>query len=102
MKWKISKCPFCGGENVVMVEVEHPDSRREKFIGCCSCGAKGPSSFHDEEKAVEEWNTRAVTAPRHRPAIDENGVITGRGRCGIVKPIREMSERDARRRTHGG
>lgn len=29
--------------------------------------------------------------------IDENGVITGRGRCGIVQPIREMSERDRAR-----
>lgn len=60
MKENLSTCPFCGGENVVMVEVEHPDSRREKFIGCCSCGAKGPSSFQSEEKAVEAWNTRDV------------------------------------------
>lgn len=60
MKENLSNCPFCGGENVVMVEVEHPDSRREKFIGCCSCGAKGPSSFQGEEKAVEAWNNRFV------------------------------------------
>lgn len=31
--------------------------------------------------------------------IDENGNPTGRGRCGIVQPIREMSERDRER--HG-
>lgn len=79
MKGKISKCPFCGGENVVMVEVEHPDSRREEFLGCCSCGAKGPSSFQGEEKAVEAWNSRAYTVPKHRLAE----VLTGKDRRNI-------------------
>lgn len=79
MKENLSKCPFCGGENVVMMEVEHHDERLETFLGCCSCGAKGPSSFHGEEKAVEAWNTRAYAVPKHRPAE----VLTGKDRRNI-------------------
>ena len=29
--------------------------------------------------------------------LDHNGTPTGRGRCGMVQPIREMSERDRAR-----
>lgn len=75
----VRPCPFCGEDDMVTVEIEHPDLRRETFIGCCSCGAKGPSTIRGEEKAVEAWNTRAVTAPRHRPA----DVLTGEDRLNI-------------------
>ena len=58
----VRPCPFCGEDDMVTVEIEHPDLPRETFIGCCSCGAKGPSTIQGEEKAVEAWNTRAMTA----------------------------------------
>lgn len=68
MKENLSKCPFCGGDDMVTVDIEQADGLREAFIGCCSCGAKGPSTFQGEEKAVERWNTRAYTVPKHRLA----------------------------------
>lgn len=75
----VRPCPFCGGDDMVTVEINPADGQSEAFLGCCSCGAKGPSTIQGEEKAVEAWNTRAVTAPRHRPA----DVLTGKDRRNI-------------------
>lgn len=58
----VRPCPFCGGDDMVTVEIHQADGQQETFLGCCSCGAKGPSTMQGEEKAVEAWNGRAVTA----------------------------------------
>lgn len=64
----ISRCPFCGGDDMVTVEVEMGNDRRQTFLGCCSCGGKGPSTFQGEAAAIEGWNRRALPAPKHRPS----------------------------------
>ena len=79
MKENLSKCPFCGGEDMVMVDIELHGGMRETCIECRSCGATGPSTLQGEEKAVEDWNSRAYTVSKHRPAE----VLTGKDRRNI-------------------
>lgn len=76
---KISRCPFCGAEDTIMVEVNTGSDKRQSFVGCCSCGAKGPSSFLDEAGAIILWNSRIATKRKHRPA----DVCTRRDRINI-------------------
>lgn len=71
---KISRCPFCGAENL---------STCEDFTGCwvvCeNCAAEGPKGAPTKEAAIEPWNNRIATAPKHRPAE----VCTRRDRINI-------------------
>lgn len=71
---KISRCPFCGAENL---------STCEDFTGCwvvCeNCAAEGPKGAPTKEAAIEAWNSRAATAPKHRPSE----VVTGKDRRNI-------------------
>lgn len=83
----VRPCPFCGGDDPVTVEFNQNDSLRETFIGCCSCGAKGPSTMQGEEKAVEGWNGRAITAPKRRP----RDVLTDRDQLNIGDAVFESN-----------
>lgn len=60
---KISRCPFCGAETT---------STCEDFAGCwvvCeNCATEGPKGAPTREAAIEAWNNRVATAPKHRPA----------------------------------
>lgn len=48
MKENLSTCPFCGGEDLVMVDIELHGGMRETCIECRSCGATGPSTLQDD------------------------------------------------------
>lgn len=71
---KISRCPFCGAEDL---------STCEDFTGCwvvCeNCATEGPKGAPTKEAAIEAWNNRVATAPKHRPAE----VVTGKDRRNI-------------------
>lgn len=60
---KISRCPFCGAET---------PSTCEDFTGCwvvCeNCATEGPKGAPTKEAAIDAWNSRAETPPKHRPA----------------------------------
>ena len=63
MKENLSKCPFCGGDDIVIEKVEHYIMPLEIYLKCRICGAQGPRTFRNdgnEEMAVEKWNTRDV------------------------------------------
>ena len=45
-------CPFCGGNDVKIMEVPHVT-----YVNCTGCGADGPlEEFRDD--AIQKWNTR--------------------------------------------
>lgn len=75
----LAPCPFCGGADILTVEINMENGQQQTFMGCCSCGTKGPSTFRGEASAVAAWNSRATTAPKHRPAE----VLTGKDRGNI-------------------
>lgn len=69
--------------------------------------------MHEEYNTVSIYNEKKIMCP-HTDTIcyaarcmafvselDANGTPTGRGRCGMVQPIREMSERDKARMARG-
>ena len=79
MTENLAPCPFCGGADILTVEINMENGQQQTFMGCCSCGTKGPSTFRGEASAVAAWNSRATTAPKHRPAE----VVTGKDRRNI-------------------
>ena len=79
MTENLAPCPFCGGADILTVEINMENGQQQTFMGCCSCGTKGPSTFRGEASAVAAWNSRATTAPKHRPAE----VLTGKDRRNI-------------------
>lgn len=79
MTENLAPCPFCGGADILTVEINMENGQQQTFMGCCSCGTKGPSTFRGEASAVAAWNSRATTAPKHRPAE----VLTGEDRRNI-------------------
>lgn len=78
MTENLAPCPFCGGNDMSVVEINMGDGQRQTFMGCHTCGSSGPCTFA-EERAVAAWNSRATTAPKHRPAE----VVTGKDRRNI-------------------
>lgn len=78
MTENLAPCPFCGGNDMSVVEINMEDGQRQTFMGCHTCGSSGPCTFA-EERAVAAWNGRATTAPKHRPAE----VVTGEDRRNI-------------------
>lgn len=78
MTENLAPCPFCGGNEMSVVEINMEDGQRQTFMGCHTCGSSGPCTFA-EERAVAAWNDRATTAPKHRPAE----VMTGKDRRNI-------------------
>lgn len=78
MTENLAPCPFCGGNDMSVVEINMEDGQRQTFMGCHTCGSSGPCTFA-EERAVAAWNDRATTAPKHRPAE----VVTGKDRRNI-------------------
>ena len=78
MTENLAPCPFCGGNDMSVVEINMEDGQRQTFMGCHTCGSSGPCTFA-EERAVAAWNDRATTAPKHRPAE----VVTGEDRRNI-------------------
>lgn len=78
MTENLAPCPFCGGNEMSVVEINMEDGQRQTFMGCHTCGSSGPCTFA-EERAVAAWNDRATTAPKHRPSE----VLTGEDRGNI-------------------
>ena len=54
-KIPLEPCPFCGSNNVELVNGTHYDIA---FVECGDCTAKGPVE-EDEDDAVDNWNQRA-------------------------------------------
>lgn len=52
----LKRCPFCGGDDLTMVNDE-----KLFFVGCCTCATCGPVEITEEE-ATEAWNRRADNA----------------------------------------
>lgn len=82
MTENLAPCPFCGGNEMSVVEINMEDGQRQTFMGCHTCGSSGPCTFA-EERAVAAWNSRATTAPKHRPAE----VVTGKDADRISKAL---------------
>lgn len=82
MTENLAPCPFCGGNDMSVVEINMEDGQRQTFMGCHTCGSSGPCTFA-EERAVAAWNDRATTAPKHRPAE----VVTGEDADRISKAL---------------
>lgn len=61
------RCPFCGSGDVLSVGFLNDKGLTAYRVYCLNCGAKGPNSCDDDE-AIEAWNNRIATAPKHRPA----------------------------------
>ena len=53
MMAELKPCPFCGGEDLMMV-----DDDDYFFVGCNTCDTCGPGEGTEEE-AIEAWNKRA-------------------------------------------
>lgn len=53
---KLKKCPFCGGDAEVILNI----GRANYEVSCARCKTKCPQSSMDIEKALESWNTRYV------------------------------------------
>lgn len=52
MSEKLKNCPFCGSDDVDLVE------SALNYVTCNNCCAAGPD-HHSSYEAVEAWNTRA-------------------------------------------
>ena len=70
-------CPFCGSGDVLSFGVSQNQGTAYR-VQCLNCGAKGPRVC-DDEQAQDAWNSRATTAPKHRPSE----VLTGKDRRNI-------------------
>lgn len=56
MKYKLSKCPFCGGSALFKhFKVDKDDIRR--WIECRECKASA-GGYKDDKQTVEAWNRR--------------------------------------------
>lgn len=71
------RCPFCGSGDVLSVGFSNKGLTAYR-VCCLNCDAKGPNSCDDDE-AIESWNNRAKTPPKHRPSA----VCTRRDRINI-------------------
>lgn len=74
----LAPCPFCGSRAVEILAA--PCYHDAFFYAVCrDCKMHGPSFLNDPDSAVSAYNSRATTAPKHRPAE----VMTGKDRRNI-------------------
>lgn len=78
MTENLAPCPFCGSRAVEILAA--PCYHDAFFYAVCrDCKMHGPSFLNDPDRAVSAYNSRATTAPKHRPAE----VVTGEDRRNI-------------------
>ena len=67
MTENLAPCPFCGSRAVEILAA--PCYHDAFFYAVCrDCKMHGPSFLNDPDRAVSAYNSRATTAPKHRPA----------------------------------
>lgn len=86
MTENLAPCPFCGSRDLRFERFPTLDEKSRFHVHCKKCGMSGPSlvSVYCHAGAVlpdltNAWNSRATTAPKHRPAE----VVTGKDRRNI-------------------
>ena len=78
MTQKLAPCPFCGSRAVEILAA--PCYHDAFFYAVCrDCKMHGPSFLNNPDRAVSAYNSRATTAPKHRPSE----VMTGKDRRNI-------------------
>lgn len=78
MTEKLAPCPFCGSRAVEILAA--PCYHDAFFYAVCrDCKMHGPSFLNNPDRAVSAYNSRATTAPKHRPSE----VMTGKDRRNI-------------------
>lgn len=75
---KISRCPFCGAKTPSTCE-----DFTSCWVVCENCATEGPKGAPTKEAAIDAWNSRAETPPKHRPAE----VCTRRDRINIREAL---------------
>ena len=74
----LAPCPFCGSRAVEILAA--PCYHDAFFYAVCrDCKMHGPSFLNNPDRAVSAYNSRATTAPKHRPSE----VVTGKDRRNI-------------------
>lgn len=58
---KISRCPFCGAENLSTCE-----DFTSCWVVCENCATEGPKGAPTKEAAIEAWNSRATINEQRR------------------------------------
>lgn len=86
MTENLAPCPFCGSRDLSFERFPTLNDASKFHVHCKKCGMSGPSlvSVYCHAGAVlpdltNAWNSRAATAPKHRPAE----VMTGKDRRNI-------------------
>lgn len=78
MTENLAPCPFCGSRAVEILAA--PCYHDAFFYAVCrDCKMHGPSFLNNPDRAVSAYNSRATTAPKHRPSE----VLTGEDRRNI-------------------
>lgn len=78
MTENLAPCPFCGSRAVEILAA--PCYHDAFFYAVCrDCKMHGPSFLNNPDRAVSAYNSRATTAPKHRPSE----VMTGKDRRNI-------------------
>ena len=78
MTENLAPCPFCGSRAVEILAA--PCYHDAFFYAVCrDCKMHGPSYLNNPDRAVSAYNSRATTAPKHRPSE----VMTGKDRRNI-------------------
>ena len=78
MTENLAPCPFCGSRAVEILAA--PCYHDAFFYAVCrDCKMHGPSFLNNPDRAVSAYNSRATTAPKHRPAE----VLIGKDRRNI-------------------
>lgn len=78
MTENLAPCPFWGAENLSTCE-----DFTSCWVACEICATEGPKGAPTKEAAIEAWNNRIATAPKHRPAE----VVTGEDADRISKAL---------------
>lgn len=67
---ELKPCPFCGSNDVWVLDVE-PSGQMSEYshVVCCDCNASGPMKSSDDA-AEAAWNSRACEST-HNPEKEE-------------------------------
>ena len=65
---RLKPCPFCGGEGLLVTDLELPDN--PQAIECQKCGVTTDDYYCGEIKAINAWNKR-VTMTIQKGKSDE-------------------------------
>ena len=74
---KLPSCPFCGSDDVWLVDIDGGRNAGASYLGCMSCDASSSIRFDHKEILVSNWSERPSGASMQDSVMEKFAAFVG-------------------------